>query len=104
MNLFSWIKIQAETMMKEWKTNDSRKLNPLLSSHYHNVQAVVKAIKDSGDIIQMQNQAQAIGREDEKSKGYQTVIYHGMTRSSDRKTFVQTLPDGTIYKWTEMVG
>jgi hypothetical protein len=103
MNLFNWIRIQAETQMKEWKTNDKRKLNPLLQTHYTNVQGVVKYIKDSGDIIQMSNQAQPIGREDEDSKGYQTVIYHGMTRSSDRKTFVQTLPDGSTKKWTESV-
>jgi len=103
MNLFNWISIQAETMMKEWKTNDSRKLNPLLQTHFTNVQGVVKSIKDNGDIIQMQNQAQKIGRDDEATSGYQTVIYHGMTRSSDRKTFIQTLPDGTVKKWTESV-
>jgi hypothetical protein len=103
MNLFNWIHIQAETMMKEWKTNDSRKLNPLLQTHFTNVQGIVKSIKDNGDIIQMQNQAQKIGRDDESTSGYQTVIYHGMTRSSDRKTFVQTLPDGTVKKWTESV-
>lgn len=104
MNLFSWIKIQAETMMKDFQTNDKRRLNPLLSAHFNNVQKVIKSIKDSGDLVQMMNQAQAIGREDAASKGYQSVIFHGPTRSSDRKSFVQTLPDGTMKTWTELVG
>jgi|SRR5579864_806936 len=104
MNLFSWIKIQAETMMKDFKTSEARRLNPLLTTHYNNVQKIVRQIKNDGDIIQMQNQAQPIGREDAATKGYQTVVFHGMTRSSDRKTFIQTLPDGTVKSWVEMVG
>ena len=103
MNLFSWIKIQAEAMMKEKKTSLQRKLNPLLQTHYGNVQKVVKQIKDDGDLIQMSQQAMPIGNEDESSKGYQSVIYHGMTRSAEKKTFIQTLPDGSMRKWTESV-
>lgn len=103
MNLFSWIKIQAETMIKDRKTAITRKLNPQLQNHYSNVQKVVKAIKDSGDIIQMSNQAQLVGNDDGPDKVYQSIIYHGMTRSAEKKTFIQTMPDGTITQWTESV-
>lgn len=103
MNLVDLITIQAETMTKDSQTVLSRKMNPLLQTHYNNVQKVVKAIKDDGDIIQMSNQSQQIGREDQKTKGYQTVIYHGMTRNAEKKTFIQTLPDGSMKKWTESV-
>lgn len=103
MNLFSWIKIQAEAIMKEKRTPLQRKLNPLLQTHFNNVSKVVKQIKDDGDIIQMSQQAMPIGNEDETNKGYQSVIFHGMTRSAEKKTFIRTLPDGTMQKWTESV-
>jgi len=96
MQIVDLISIHAAT--------DTRRLNTLLQTHYSNVQSIVKAIKDSGDIIQMSNAAQKIMKKGgEEGQGYQTVIYHGMTRSSEKKTFVQTLPNGTMKKWTEAV-
>lgn len=103
MNLLNWIKIQAEAMIKDRKTTINRKLNPQLQNHFNNVQKVVKAIKDSGDIIQLSNQAKLVGHDDGQDKTYQTVIYHGMTRSAEKKTFIQTMPDGTVQQWTESV-
>jgi hypothetical protein len=103
MNLFQWIKIEAETMIKDRKTAISRRLNPQLQLHYGNVQKIVKGIKDSGDIIQMSNNAQLIGNDDGPDKIYQTVVYHGMTRSSEKKTFITTTADGTVQSWTESV-
>ena len=103
MNLFSWIGIQAEVMMKDRKTSLKRNFNPQLSIHYQNVADVTKLIKDSGEIIQMTNQAQLVGNDDSPQKTYQSVLYHGVTRSPEKKTFIITKPDGSMTKWTEAI-
>ena len=103
MKLFEWIRIQAEAMIKDRKTAIDRKLNPQLQNHYNNVAKVVKGIKNDGDIIQLTNQAQLVGNDDGPDKVYQTVIYHGLTRSAEKKTFIVTSPDGTMQTWVESV-
>ena len=105
MNLFQWIGIKAETMIKDRKTKDSNRLNPLLTTHFANVAKVQRQIKNDGDIIQMTKQAQSIKDADDPDlKRYQSVLYHGLTRAAEKKTFIETLPDGTLKTWTELVG
>jgi hypothetical protein len=82
------------SMLKKQEPADS---SVLLQQHFTNVRKISKQLKADGDIIQMTQQVEPI------DGGYQSVLWHGLTHSSEQKTFVQTKEDGTVNTWTEAV-
>lgn len=102
MKLEDTISLHAEAIALQDKTTTYRKLNPLLTVHLNAVEDCICKLKKKGNLIQMHQSATPLKNQDPKS-GYQSVVWHGATRAPDRKTFIQTLTDGTTKTWTEAI-
>lgn len=67
--------------------------DPILAMHLDRVRDEVRQLKHDGMIIQMTQQAKPF--EDGQGRGYQTVLWYGVTHAPMAAAFIRTYQDGT---------
>jgi hypothetical protein len=91
--------IHSETVLKPEQPTPEKERSVVLSLHYTQVGKKVKSIKEDGDTILMKDDASPFTSE--KGNGWVTVLWHGLTKAADKKTFIRTYNDGRAESWTE---
>jgi hypothetical protein len=88
MKLNESIAIQAAVMKQT-----PHVMPALLQLHHEHVSDVVSGLRSKGDIIVLTQTPMELKRNDPEG-GYQTVVWHGITRSATKKTFIITKSGG----------